>query len=206
MANILVLESSARLKDASYSRMLTAEFVALLEAQNKDHSFVFRDLAHDPVPVLDSTTVDIIRTPPEQLTAEQRQKTALSEELIAELKAADFVVVGASMYNRNVPAALKAWIDQVVRIGMTFKVGDKGLEGLMGNKPTLCILSRGGDYSPPERHAIDWQKSYLEHILGLIGLEVTCAVMEGALMPEEQRDANLAKAREAIRSVADTLA
>jgi FMN-dependent NADH-azoreductase len=203
MAKILVLESSAHL-EKSFSRKLVAEFVELLKAQNRGHEFVFRDLAHDPIPVVDSTIVDIIRTPPDKLTDEQRQKTALSEQLIAELKDADYVVIGAGMYNRNVPAALKAWIDQVVRIGMTFTVGENGLEGLLKGKPVLAVLSRGGDYS--ERESIDWQKPYLEHILGLIGLDVRFAVMEGALMPEEKRDANLARAREAIREAAAKLA
>lgn len=202
MANILVIESSANLKELSISRQLTAEFVELLKEQNKNHQFVFRDLAHNPVPVLDSSTVGIIRTPPEKLTAEQRNKTAISDELINELKAADFVVIGAGMYNRNVPACLKAWIDQVVRIGMTFTVGDNGLEGLLGGKPALVILSRGGDYSAPERQALDWQKPYLENILGLMGIDVTCAVMEGALLPEKKRNSNLEKARDKIRVVA----
>ncbi|MAT50199.1 MAG: FMN-dependent NADH-azoreductase [Porticoccaceae bacterium] len=204
MANILVIESSAKLN--GYSRQLVAEFIDQVKAQNSDHEFVIRDLAHDPVPVITDDIVDIIRTPPDKLTEEQRHKTAVSEQLIGELKAADFVVVGSSMYNWNVSASLKAWIDQVMRIGMTFTYGGDGVVGLLGDKPALVVLARGGSYDSPQRAARDMQKPYLENILNVMGLDATFAVMEGHLMGEEIRDANLAKARDVISSAAKTLA
>lgn len=205
MAHILVLESSAR-KQGSFSRQLVGEFIDLLKQQNSHHQFTVRDLAHDPIPVLNCETVDIIRTPPDQLTDEQRKITAVSEQLIAELKAADFVVIGSSMYNWNISASLKAWIDQITRIGMTFAYGGNGVVGLLGDKPALIVLARGGSYDQPERAAVDMQKPYLENICKVIGLKPTFAIMEGSLMGDEVKETNLAKARAIVQKTAQTLA
>ncbi|HLS97920.1 MAG: NAD(P)H-dependent oxidoreductase [Porticoccaceae bacterium] len=203
MANILVIESSARL--AGYSRQLTGEFVDKLRAQGK-HRFVFRDLVAEPIPVLTNDNVDIIRTHPDQITPEQLAKIAVSEQLIGELYEADFVVIGSSMYNWNVSASLKAWLDQVMRIGKTFTYGGDGVVGLLGDKPCLVVLARGGSYDSPERAARDMQQPYLANVLKVMGLDATFAVMEGSLMGDEARDTNLAKARAVIERVAATLA
>lgn len=205
MAKVLVLESSARL-EGSFTRQLTAEFIELLKAQDTPHEFSVRDLAHNPVPVLDSSTVGIIRTPGDQLTDEQRQQIAISEELVAELKAADFVVIGSAMYNWSISASLKAWLDQVMRVGVTFGYADGGVKGLLNNKPALVILSRGGSYDAPERAAVDMQRPYLQNVLGVIGLDSTFVTMEGSLMAEEICQNNLEKARAEIAAVAATLA
>lgn len=200
MAKILVIQSSAH-KESSVSRMLVAEFMDKLKAKDPSHQFVLRDLVADPIEVLNDTTVKIIRTRPDQLNDDIRQGAPVSEALIAELLAADFVVIGAGMYNWSIPAALKAWLDQVMRVGFTFGYGDKGPVGLV-NKKTLVVLSRGGDYSSPERAAMDFQKPYLANVLRVMGMEATFAVMEGALLPDQnQREANLTKARAVIDDV-----
>ena len=202
MANILVVESSAN-KDSSTSRMLVGEFIEKLKVKNPDHRFVYRDLIDNPIEVLNNETVKIIRTKPDQLTEELRQKAPISETLIAELKAADFVVIGSGMYNWTISAALKAWIDQVMRIGYTFGYSENGISGLI-NKPALAVLSRGGDYSSAEKSALDMQKPYLVNVLKVMGLDVTFAVMEGALMPDDMRASNLAKARQVLDDVVAT--
>jgi len=204
MAHILVIESSGR-KQGSFSRMLVNEFVEQLKSQNSDHNFTLRDLAHEPIPVLNADITDAIRTPPDTITAEQRNATALSEQLIGELKAADFVVIGSPMYNWNISASLKAWLDQVMRVGMTFGYTETGVKGLLENKPALVVLSRGGSYDAPERAAVDMQKPYLQNVLGVMGLAPTFVTMEGSLMGEELCAKNLAAARQAIADVAATL-
>lgn len=203
MANILVIESSAH-KSESVSRMLIAEFVDKLRQKDPSHQFVFRDLVDQPIAILNEETVKVIRTRPDQLTDELMQRSALSNMLIDELKAADFIVIGAGMYNWSIPAALKAWLDQVMRIGFTFSYGENGIEGLI-NKPALVVLSRGGDYSSPERAVLDMQKPYLANVLKVMGLDVTFAIMEGAALPDEAlRATNLSKAKTAIdQAVAD---
>ena len=202
MAKILVLNSSAKRK-GSISRQLVDEFV---EQIGSSHEIVWRDLAHDPVPVLHDGIVDAIRTKPEELTPAQRAATALSETLIAELKAADFIVMGVPIYNWSIPAALKAWIDQITRIGQTFRYAAGGVEGMLGNKPTLVVLSRGGIYDSPERSAVDFQKPYLATIFKVIGLEPTFVAAEGSLMGDDAFAPRLAAARKTIAEVAATLA
>lgn len=200
MSNILVIESSAH-KTASVSRSLVAEFVQKLRDKDSSHHFTFRDLVAEPIDVLNDKTVKALRTRPDQLTDELRQAVPLSDKLIAELKAADFIVIGAGMYNWSIPAALKAWLDQVMRVGFTFGYGENGIEGLI-NKPALVVLSRGGDYSSAEKSALDMQKPYLANVLKIMGMDVTFAVMEGALLPDEaQREANLNKAKGVIDQV-----
>ena len=200
MAHILVVESSAK-KEGSFSRKLASEFVDLLRAQDKGHTFNIRDLAHDPIPVLNDDTVDAIRTPPASLTEEQRSATALSEELIAELKAADYVVIGSAMYNWTIAASLKAWLDQVMRKGMTFEYANGGLNGLL-DKPALVVLARGGLYDSPERAAVDMQKPYLKNVLGVLGLKPEFVAMDGTAIEGEIRDVNLAKARAQLAEAA----
>ena len=205
MANILVLNSSAKLQ-GSISRQLVDEFVASIGATGRQHDIVWRDLAHEPVPVLHAGIVDAIRTKPEELSAEQRAATALSEQLIGELKAADFVVFGVPIYNWSIPAALKAWIDQVTRIGQTFRYGGSGVEGMLGDKPALVILSRGGIYDSPERSAVDYQKPYLATIFNVIGLKPTFVAAEGSLMGSENFAPRLDAARKTLAEIAATLA
>ena len=204
MAKILVLESSAKL-EGSYSRQLTAEFINLLKEKSSEHTFVVRDLAHDQLPMLTNETVDIIRTHADNITDEQRKVIAVSEMLIAELKSADFVVIGSPMYNWNISASLKSWLDQIMRVGMTFGYGENGLVGLLADKPALVIMTRGGSYEDPARAAVDMQTPYLNNVLNLIGLAPTFVTMEGTLMPEEVREKNLAVARAEITAIADTL-
>lgn len=205
MAKILVLESSARL-EGSVSRQLVAQFVDALKGQSNEHEFVIRDLAHDPIPVLNSDTVGLLRTPPAQLTDADRETLVVSETLIAELKAADFVVIGSAMYNWNISASLKAWIDQVMRSGVTFTHGESGLVGLLAGKKGLVVMARGGSYADPAKAAVDMQRPYLQTVLGLMGLDMTYVTVDGTLLGEETSQKNIAVASEEVLALAATLA
>ena len=112
--------------------------------------------------------------PPVARTPEQVGATALQEELIAELAAADTLLLGAPMYNFNIPSALKAWIDHVVVFGRT--VG----QGLFDGTRVVIASSRGGAYGPgTPRESFDYQERYLRAVLGLIGLtDITVAHAE----------------------------
>jgi len=106
-----------------------------------------------------------------KLTPDQHSYLATSDQLIEELQSADTVVIGAPMYNFSIPAPLKAWIDQVVRMGKTFGYGANGPQGLLGRKNVVVVTSRGGAYEKGSaRGAFDFQEPYLQHILGFIGL------------------------------------
>lgn len=203
--NILVIDSSARVEQ-SVSRALTQELATLLQARDGTATLRRRDLGAEPVPTLQPGVTEVIRTRPDQLDPATRPRAALSEALIAELQAADTVIIGAPMYNWGISANLKAWIDQVVRIGFTFTYGAAGPEPLLKNKQCVVIITRGGVYSAPERAAVDFQLPYLKHVLGVIGLAPRVVVCEGTLGKPEALAAALAQARTELSAVADALA
>jgi FMN-dependent NADH-azoreductase len=133
------------------------------------------DVMHRDVstPALPLITDDWSATNPEASTLSPAQQSylATSDELIEELRAAETIVIGAPMYNFSIPSSLKAWIDQIVRIGKTFSYGSNGLRGLLEKKKVVVITARGGAYEKgTATKALDFQVPYLRHILGFIGL------------------------------------
>jgi FMN-dependent NADH-azoreductase len=122
--------------------------------------------------------------------------------LIEELQSADTVVIGAPMYNFSVPAPLKAWIDQIVRMGKTFSVGANGPQGLLGRKNVVVITSRGGAYDKGSAlRAFDFQEPYLQAILGFISLtDLTFVHAENQM--SERAPASMAAAGERISGLA----
>ncbi|HKW35990.1 MAG TPA: NAD(P)H-dependent oxidoreductase, partial [Candidatus Acidoferrum sp.] len=138
---------------------------------------------------------------PSKVTAAQRSYLATSDELIEELQAADTIVIGAPMYNFSIPAPLKAWIDQIVRLGKTWGYGASGPQGLLSDKKVIVVTARGGTYEKgTARGALDFQEPYLQHILAFIGLtDVTFVHAEN--QTGEQGVVSLAKARERIGGI-----
>jgi FMN-dependent NADH-azoreductase len=165
---LLQIDSSARL--SSVSRELTAKFVEEWKRENPGGEVVVRDLAKTPLPLITDEWTYAVHSDPSTLTPAQREVIAISDTLIAELFAADTVVIGVPMYNFSLPWTLKAWIDQVVRLGKTFAYGANGPQGLFTGKKIVIITSRGASYTAgsPWAHA-DFQEPYLRHILGFIG-------------------------------------
>jgi len=165
--NLLHIDSSARA--TSVSRQLSSRFVEEWKVANPEGTVIERDLAATPLPHI---TDDWLATfgDPSKLTTEQRQYLSISDELISELLAADTVVIGAPMYNHMISWELKAWIDQVVRIGKTIFYDAKGPHGLLGGKNSIVITARGGSYPDGSaRAALDFQEPYLRHILKTLG-------------------------------------
>ncbi|MGH6999709.1 MAG: FMN-dependent NADH-azoreductase, partial [Phenylobacterium sp.] len=143
MTNILVLNSSVS-GQASISRLLVADAVTELTARDPAAKIVFRDLAADPIPHLLPSTVAGVRAQPS--TPAEHEARALSDKLIAELRAADVIVIGAPMYNFSVPTTLRSWFDHVLRAGETFRYSEAGPEGLLTGKKVIVVESRGGLY------------------------------------------------------------
>ncbi len=165
MAHLLHLDSSAR-TTGSISRQLTSEFAAHWKENNPQSIVTYRDLANDPLPHIQEATVAAMFIPPAARNAEQVLATALQEKLIAELAASDTLVIGAPMYNFNIPSTLKAWIDHVVVFGRT--IG----QGLFNDTRVIIASARGGAYGPgTPREGYDYQERYLRAVLGLIGLD-----------------------------------
>ncbi|MBR7621829.1 FMN-dependent NADH-azoreductase [Phenylobacterium sp. 20VBR1] len=167
MSQVLVLNSSLS-GEASVSRLLVAETVSQLVARDPAAKLVFRDLAETEIPHLNPRTVAGVRATAS--TPAETKARALSDELIAELRAADTIVIGAPMYNFSIPSTLRTWFDHVLRAGETFSYSEAGPKGLLEGKRVIVVESRGGLYSEGPAQALDFQEPYLRQLLGFIGL------------------------------------
>jgi FMN-dependent NADH-azoreductase len=205
MSNILVLNSSVS-GHASVSRVLVDEAVARLTDLDPGATIVHRDLGADPIPHLTAATVAGVRGDP--VTDSQLTARALSNQLIAELRNADTIVIGAPMYNFSIPTGLRAWFDHVLRPGETFSYSEAGPQGLLKGKRVIVIESRGGLYSQGPAKAIDFQEPYLRHLLGFMGLtDITFIHAEKIGFGPDARKAALGAAKEMISAVVvETLA
>lgn len=198
MANLLHINSSVR-HQGSLSRQLSAEFVAQWHATHPNDHIVERDLAAQPVPHLNEEIIGAFFTPSAARTAAQNQTAQLSEQLVAELFAADIIVIGAPMYNFSISSGLKAWIDHVARAGMTFKYTETGPVGLVTGKKVYVFTSRGGVYSSGPGKVMDFHETYLRAVLGFIGLtDITFVHTEGVAMGEGAVDTAVTQTRSAI--------
>jgi FMN-dependent NADH-azoreductase len=196
MNSLLVINSSAA-REGSVSRTLVEETVARLLEGNPEAQVVRRDLGSSPVPHLTVETLSGVRGQP--ATAAENAARKLSDELIAELRAADTIVIGAPMYNFSVPTSLRAWFDYVLRAGETFSYSEAGPKGLLGGKRVIVIESRGGLYSEGPAGAYDFQEPYLKHLLGFVGItDVTFVHAEKIGYGPDARNAALTQAKARI--------
>lgn len=162
MSRVLVIESSAR-QEGSVSRQLTAEFLARWKAAHPNDEIVVRDLANEPVPHLDIDLLGGWTKPAEQQSEAEKAALARSERLTGELLGADVLVLAAPMYNFAIPSTLKAWLDHVLRAGVTFKYTENGPQGLLSGKRAFVLTARGGIYAGSP---LDHQEPYLRQALG----------------------------------------
>ena len=178
MNTLLVVETSPR-GDYSVSRTMTRRFVADWRVAHPDGEVVERDLMETELPFVTAPWLQAYFTPAEQHSPEMKEALRLSDELVGEILAADHIVIATPVYNYNVPAALKAWVDHIVRKGMTLGVDGRGL--VTGKKATVLIAS-GGVYTEgsPIRDR-DIASQYLRLILGVVGItDVTVVAGGGA--------------------------
>lgn len=163
---ILQIDASARL-NGSLSREV-ANYVSNTLAQQEQASIVYRDLASTELPLLTEAHIGAYYTAKDQRSPEQKQLLSISDQLIDELKAADILVIGAPIYNFSVPAALKAWIDLVCRVGETFVYSDQGPQGLLATKKAYIVVSAGGT---PIGSEVDFNSAYLQQICRFVGID-----------------------------------
>ena len=162
---ILEVTASGR-SEGSVSRMLSTDLIGALEERHGNIELTRRDL-NKGLPFVDEAWINANFTAPEERSAEQRATLAESDALVAELKAADVLVIGAPIYNFGVPAALKAWIDMVARARLTFRYTENGPKGLLEGKKAYVIIASGG---VPVDSAVDFATPYLRHALAFIGI------------------------------------
>jgi FMN-dependent NADH-azoreductase len=151
-----------------------------------------RDVATG-IPAIDSDWTAANFTPADERTADQKDRLALSDSLIAEVQAADTLILSVPMYNFGVPSTLKAWIDHICRAGLTFKYSAAGPEGLLTGKRAILVVTTGGT---PAGSDMDFVSSYVRHILGFIGITDVTVIASDLLL--EDQDKAIAQARKAI--------
>lgn len=194
--NILHVISSPR-RD-SFSIQLANGIVEKLKAANPGSTVQVRDLATSPFPHLEEVGIQSFQSPAEQHTPEQKEAARHSDEVIAEVLAADVLVIGAPLYNFGIPSTLKAWIDHLARAGKTFRYTANGPEGLVKGKKVYVAMASGGVYSEGPMKAYDFVAPYLQTVFGFLGMtDVTVARAEGTANPAGQ-DAALSKGLDSV--------
>lgn len=170
------LNASAR-TEGSVTRELSQRLVDRLA--DSDTQIISRDIGTSPLPLITESWVGANFTPDEERSPEQRETLALSDSLIAELEAADTLVLGVPIYNFGVPAAFKAWIDLVARARKTFKYTETGPVGLLEGKKAYLVVASGGTAL---ESGIDFATPYLRHVLGFLGIHDVTVIGADQLM------------------------
>jgi len=195
--NILQINSSARLA-GSQSTLLANAISARLQAGQPGATLTVRDLAATPHPALDESALQALFTAPEQRTPAQAARVAQDDALIAEIQAADAVVLGVPMYNFSVSTQLKNWIDAICRVRVTFRYTEKGPEGLLTGKKVYVALARGGIYRDAP---MDTQVPYLKTVLGFLGMrDLQFFYAEGLAISPDNAQKSLALAHTEIET------
>lgn len=198
----LLYVSSSLFGQQGKSSDLAEHFIQAFVAHHPGTSVTRRDLATNPIPHLDAATLQANTTPPDQRTPEQQALAATADAAIAELQAADVLVLGVPMYNFGIPSTLKAWIDSIARAGTTFRYTDNGPEGLLKGKKAYVLAARGGAYRGTPA---DTQTPYLKTFLGFIGItDVTFVHAEKLNMDADQQPQILADAKAEIDKLIST--
>ena len=218
MTHILHLDASARPgrsdlhPHGSHTRRLTARFAERWYARRPQDTIVYRDLGRRPPTVVSGEWIHAAFTPPEQREPWMTAALSESDSLVDEILAADLIVAGVPMYNFNVPAAFKAYIDQVVRVGRTFGF-DRTRPGvpywplLAGQAKRLVLFTSRGDYGYADRlKAQDHVEASVRTAFGYIGItDITAIAAEYDEFGGERLHASIAAAEAATDALADRL-
>lgn len=164
---VLRIDSSAR-REGSMSRQVADALIERLAQTEGPLDLQVRDFATDAPRLVDTAWVEANFTPEEERGEAHRAALAESDALVAELMAADVLVIGVPIYNFAVPAALKAWVDLVARARVTFRYTENGPEGLLRGKRAYLAVASGGT---AVGSGVDFATGYLRHMLGFLGID-----------------------------------
>jgi len=189
MKKILHIISSPR-GAASFSIQLGNAIIEKILAAYPGSTVTENNLVDHPFPHLEEAHITSFFTPAESRTEANLEAIKHSDEAIRQIMDADIIVLGAPLYNFGVHSSLKAWIDHIVRAGITFNYGANGPEGLIKNKKLYIATSSGGVYSTGPMQAYDFVIPYLKATLGFLGLtDVSVFRIEGTKVPGVQETA-----------------
>ena len=194
---ILHVDASARV-NGSLSREITRYLVESINDKQGAVS-IYRDLANSELPLLTESHIGAYFTPKDQRDKAQQDLLVTSDELIQELKSVKTLVIGAPIYNFSVPAALKAWIDLVCRVGETFVYSDHGPKGLLDIDRAYIVVTSGGTQIGSD---IDFNSRYLEQVCRFIGVQETYVI--DASGSKREPDAILEAAKQQITYLIST--
>lgn len=206
--HLLHIDASPRL--ASHTRRLAGEFVTAWRARRPDATVVHRDVGREPIPHVSEAWIAAAFTPAAERSPAMADALAPSDDLVDELLAARRLVIATPMYNFGVPSALKAWIDQVVRVGRTFTFDPNAAApytGLLRDVRALVITARGdGGYVDGGRNAgRNFADLHLREVLRFMGITDTRIVaVEQDEFGGEALRRSIDAAREQLRRLAET--
>ena len=201
MSHILLVTSSPRGPEGLSTRY-ASRLAKQLAAQRPGATLTVRDLAIAPLNHIGEAYVVGRAIPADARNAAQAEAVELAESLVAELAAADTVVIGSAMINFGPPTPLKAWFDHVTWPGVTFRYAGNSVEGLLKGKKVYLVTASGGVFSEGPLAAWDYQSGYLKHLLGFLGLtDIEHLRVEGMAHGPEAAEAAVASADNALRSL-----
>ena len=211
MTTLLHIDASAR-TSRSLSRQLSERFVSAWMASRRSDNVIVRDIGRNPPPITTELWIGSVFTPEGERTDEQRDAVRASDELISELNQADIIVMGTPMYNYGMPAALKAWFDNVIRVGKTFTFdlarGDYPLEPIMMGK-TLVILSSRGEFGFEPggvREDMNHLETHIRTCAPYLGVEQTHLItIDYQEFGDERHELSVKKAYEAVPQLVERL-
>lgn len=209
MKKLLVINSSARAA-GSHSRKLTEVFVDHWKSIHTDPVICFRELGNTDVPHVSKNWIAAAFKPAAARSEEEMEALRTSDAYITELKNADVIVLGAPMYNWSIPSALKAYIDQVIRVNETFRVDPANPRhpyvGLLEDKTLILLLSRGdqayekGEYNDH----MNFQSTYLTMIFNIIGIHnIHVVTIDGASLDREKLTRTLELSHQKIKDLVE---
>ena len=182
------------------SSQLADHFVAAWKASHADGNVVVRDVGVEPIPHLDAERFGAFLAKPEDRTPAQQAVAAFSDALIAELKAADVIVLGLPLYNFGIPSTLKSWIDHIARAGVTFRYTETGPVGLLTGKKVYVFAARGGKLAGTP---LDTQTNYIRDFFAFLGMsDIEFVYAEGLAMGDEPKQAALTQAHQELERLA----
>lgn len=198
--NKLLRITSSILGSNSVSTALSRELVDALRSAGQEFEVTERNFEDEAIPHFDGAWLGALSTPATERTMEQQAKVDFSDRLIAEVQAADTLVIALPMYNFTVPSMLKAWVDHVARAGVTFKYTEKGPTGLLTGKKVYFVATTGGDH---EQQPTDFLRPYLTLVMNFLGIPDIEIISASSLniSPEAKAQA-LTKARADIQNIA----